>query len=783
MKAYVQSILLSLFLTFSMSFTVAADEVTDVVNDVASKLLKQLPLDKKIALKSRSPEETGLPEEFLRQLLNDVETAFFINSDFQMQILNRTNTELVWEETIEFGNKDFDDIYGAAKAEVLLLLDARASASGLQLGLSAYALEDEVNGELIASSGMVNIPMDLEAALGLNVQTISKDIATIISKIQKISADGGLISDPTEFSEYYHNATIYQSRGENDLAIANYRGALENNALFYDPLLEFLELLVAKYGDDGAEAYFENQLSNLLNSKQTKFSEVFFSNDVSTFFPRTLDYEEMTFLDRAKRRKLPQDEPYFLNFTPATHALFLRKYGNDLLSVLSEADSSRFKTMEDDISIFSKKSASYILMRSANEVLGAYKSGEIQRAFIDDVKASLLIRIDQVEYYLNSVRQAFYHPVKFDHVPGSSGFQLISGVLVKEANELKLVAELARAPEYESTPFGVCASGRNGDERKIMGNVSKGTDYFKRINLPIFADKCINQLLQRSLFGKPLLELKTSTEWNPPVGTINTGKNAGEGYVNSIVVSAFGISIWDEVDYGKPITLFIEHIPEGDGFAYYTVDITSDGTDFGYGTYAVRYPEDTEPLQVVYPKVFETPFIVQSSLFYDILEYKPFAVSYFDRHGVARKIPLVDHSEGYPLPYDSRGYRFEFGSFLTKAQATEFEKKSNVQIVPPKTDKPLTCGISSQAARVTNVDNYTNLRRAAGLNAPVVAQVPEGTAVSVVNPGTFLRYDRCAATCNGSNQNAIKACIDNNDVWIEVLYNGRRGFLSRKFLD
>ena len=95
-----------------MPFAAAADKVTVVVNDIAAKLVQQLPLDKKIALKSRSPEETGLPEEFLRQLLNDVETALFRSSDFKMQILNRTNTELVWEETIEFGNKDFDDIYG-----------------------------------------------------------------------------------------------------------------------------------------------------------------------------------------------------------------------------------------------------------------------------------------------------------------------------------------------------------------------------------------------------------------------------------------------------------------------------------------------------------------------------------------------------------------------------------------------------------------------------------------------------------------------------------------------
>ena len=61
--------ILSAFFTYVIITTaVMADEVTDVVNDVATKLVQQLPMDKKIALKSLSPDETGLPEDFLRKL-------------------------------------------------------------------------------------------------------------------------------------------------------------------------------------------------------------------------------------------------------------------------------------------------------------------------------------------------------------------------------------------------------------------------------------------------------------------------------------------------------------------------------------------------------------------------------------------------------------------------------------------------------------------------------------------------------------------------------------------
>ena len=93
------------------------------------------------------------------------------------------------------------------------------------------------------------------------------------------------------------------------------------------------------------------------------------------------------------------------------------------------------------------------------------------------------------------------------------------------------------------------------------------------------------------------------------------------------------------------------------------------------------------------------------------------------------------------------------------------------------------CYIPGSKARVSNVKNFTNFRQEAGLGGRIIGRVPLGAQVSVVNPGSYLRYDRCATACEGSNQNAIKQCIDNNDVWIEVEYNGRRGFLSRKFLD
>ena len=126
------------------------------------------------------------------------------------------------------------------------------------------------------------------------------------------------------------------------------------------------------------------------------------------------------------------------------------------------------------------------------------------------------------------------------------------------------------------------------------------------------------------------------------------------------------------------------------------------------------------------------------------------------------EIDTIDHM----LNHDELNWEFVSG----------FNSKNGVATV-------LYCAVDNSAAKIVNVQNYTNLRRQAGLNGQVIGQVPLGAQVSVINPGNFLRTDRCAAACNGTNQDAIKQCIDNNDVWIEIQYNGRRGFLSRKFLE
>jgi hypothetical protein len=92
------------------------------------------------------------------------------------------------------------------------------------------------------------------------------------------------------------------------------------------------------------------------------------------------------------------------------------------------------------------------------------------------------------------------------------------------------------------------------------------------------------------------------------------------------------------------------------------------------------------------------------------------------------------------------------------------------------------CSLPGVYGRVVNVTDYTNLRSRAGLQNPVIARVPLHTTITQPYPGRYLATQRCLQACEGGNQTAIQQCIDNNEVWIEVRYNNRSGFLSRRFL-
>ena len=96
----------------------------------------------------------------------------------------------------------------------------------------------------------------------------------------------------------------------------------------------------------------------------------------------------------------------------------------------------------------------------------------------------------------------------------------------------------------------------------------------------------------------------------------------------------------------------------------------------------------------------------------------------------------------------------------------------------------VTCGLTA-TARVINVQEYVNIREAAGFQHPVVVQAPRASLLRPVTPGVFRATEACLALCRAprDRQDGIGQCIEENQVWLEVADDrGHRGWVSQRFL-
>jgi len=110
----------------------------------------------------------------------------------------------------------------------------------------------------------------------------------------------------------------------------------------------------------------------------------------------------------------------------------------------------------------------------------------------------------------------------------------------------------------------------------------------------------------------------------------------------------------------------------------------------------------------------------------------------------------------------------------------------------------LSCWLSAPVARVTNVNEYVNLRRQPDFAAPVIRQVPLGEQMrptqfdNVTIIGDQRTYDACVSACQAFGRNPddrragdqAQQCISENLLWYEITdARGNRGWVSRQFLE
>ena len=782
-----------------------ADEVTQVVNDVAAKLVQQLPMDKKIALKSLSPKETGLPEDFLRKLTSDLEAALLNASDFEINLANRLSMEEVWQEAIEFNNANFDELFKNANADVMLMMSPRAISTGVEIAITAYSLTGDNVGKTIASSGSVLLPIDLQANLGVDVIDLNDQVNQVLKEIEKISSTGGLVSQPKTYAEFYHNARLLQQRGENDLAISNYTEALKQDQNFVDPLVDLISLVKTRYKARAARGYIEKRVKPLVSENLRQMIDVYLMLDDNQI--------------------VNQINENLITFPPA-------------MAWWLQTSAKRLKLVRDgDIPFVEKAKIDSALLKSVRRVRRSLEQNEFADFFIDDIKSLEFADIFDAEALEQELNVGYVHRVAFEHE-------------YRQSATRNFVSILCTGIGFEYFEFSKDGTPLEYREHNISENEKNALNDLigwkcpsaVAVNLNFRMDGKIKSYLRSSDFwydaegfsGAPCrlggqLEIKNSIDGDPIEGSLrdlqeellydnrflpllnNIERLSYSGPELSFLTTIYGpstkdyaiyadpcleylgapdkpgelyaipylggLTITDEVDINEPILVFYQEY-YGDG-SVDPSDITQDGTYLsplgptiggGNGDWGYSYNRVNNWLFA--------PGLLQSSIMQNRIE----KIVYTNMLGEAVTLTNIEYVDDET---------FVTGGVSTLEVSETFEGRELYELpdlVAAQFDRyqdlgKRQCYIESQYAEIANVNQFTNLRQQAGLGGRVIAQVPLTDRVKISNPGSYLRTNRCASPCESNNQALIDQCIENNEVWIEVQYNGRRGFLSRKFLE
>jgi len=253
--------------TAQKSPTTSSIGLSDVYLKISKKLFEQIPLTTKIAIKPLSEKKTQLPKEILNRIIADLESSLLVASNFEARVINRARLLEIWSDATEFNSANFNKLVKKAGAEALLFLNVRGVRDGLQISVSVYATSGKRVGQVIASSGTHLAAIDWQKEAGVNVKTIDQKLATVLQEIKSISKSGGIIAKPSTYAQHYHNARIYQQRGEIDMAMSEYESVLQSEIMFVDPILDLMDLANRRYGNKGAMMYLRKKLKPTISEE------------------------------------------------------------------------------------------------------------------------------------------------------------------------------------------------------------------------------------------------------------------------------------------------------------------------------------------------------------------------------------------------------------------------------------------------------------------------------------------------------------------------------------
>jgi hypothetical protein len=191
-------------------------------------------------------------------VLSEVELILFELTDFQINLQLQNKLERLWQNSIEFNNSDFEELYQESNFDLLILVELSPQAEALEITLRVLNLSNDQFGRVAFTGGRASVPLDWNS---VNVATINlEEIQNIRSDLEALSRSINIITNPSNFVEHLHNARIHLANQDLSLAIQSYQDAIILNEKYADVIDEFFQTLVVRFGVQGAQLYLDRQL-------------------------------------------------------------------------------------------------------------------------------------------------------------------------------------------------------------------------------------------------------------------------------------------------------------------------------------------------------------------------------------------------------------------------------------------------------------------------------------------------------------------------------------------
>lgn len=124
----------------SMAPTAGMELINQALGVLAANLLTSLPPTGTYAIKNVNDTGSGVPEDLLAQINSSLQSSLMVASDFQINLIDQGQQSAAWANAVEFNGADFEEIVSQSAFSALIIVNSRATQTGLELSLQAVVV-------------------------------------------------------------------------------------------------------------------------------------------------------------------------------------------------------------------------------------------------------------------------------------------------------------------------------------------------------------------------------------------------------------------------------------------------------------------------------------------------------------------------------------------------------------------------------------------------------------------------------------------------------------------